>query len=223
MMGRQYLAILGKDLLVEFRTREILLTMALFSMLLVIIFAFAFLSDPTKAKDYGPGIIWVTVLFSATIGQNRLFDRERENGCLWGLLLSPVDAGTIFLAKATAQFIFTLLMELPTILLIILFFDLLLVQPMEFITSLLLGTVALSLVGTLFSAMLMNARMKEVLLPLVTYPLLVPVVIAGVKVTSVAVGAPVNEDAWMWLKFLLGFDMIFAVATWFLFGRMIRA
>ncbi|HOE83053.1 MAG TPA: heme exporter protein CcmB [Myxococcota bacterium] len=223
MMGRQYLAILGKDLLVEFRTREILLTMALFSMLLVIIFAFAFLSDPTKAKDYGPGIIWVTVLFSATIGQNRLFDRERENGCLWGLLLSPVDAGTIFLAKATAQFIFTLLMELPTILLIILFFDLPLVQPMEFITSLLLGTVALSLVGTLFSAMLMNARMKEVLLPLVTYPLLVPVVIAGVKVTSVAVGAPVNEDAWMWLKFLLGFDMIFAVATWFLFGRMIRA
>ncbi len=222
-MGRQYLAILGKDLLVEFRTREILLTMALFSMLLVIIFAFAFLSDPTKAKDYGPGIIWVTVLFSATIGQNRLFDRERENGCLWGLLLSPVDAGTIFLAKATAQFIFTLLMELPTILLIILFFDLPLVQPMEFITSLLLGTVALSLVGTLFSAMLMNARMKEVLLPLVTYPLLVPVVIAGVKVTSVAVGAPVNEDAWMWLKFLLGFDMIFAVATWFLFGRMIRA
>jgi len=223
MMGRQYLAILGKDLLVEFRTREILLTMALFSMLLVIIFAFAFLSDPTKAKDYGPGIIWVTVLFSATIGQNRLFDRERENGCLWGLLLSPVDAGTIFLAKATAQFIFTVLMELPTILLIILFFDLPLVQPMEFITSLLLGTVALSLVGTLFSAMLMNARMKEVLLPLVTYPLLVPVVIAGVKVTSVAVGAPVNEDAWMWLKFLLGFDMIFAVATWFLFGRMIRA
>ncbi len=222
-MGRQYLAILGKDLLVEFRTREILLTMALFSMLLVIIFAFAFLSDPTKAKDYGPGIIWVTVLFSATIGQNRLFDRERENGCLWGLLLSSVDAGTIFLAKATAQFIFTLLMELPTILLIILFFDLPLVQPMEFIASLLLGTVALSLVGTLFSAMLMNARMKEVLLPLVTYPLLVPVVIAGVKVTSVAVGAPVNEDAWMWLKFLLGFDMIFAVATWFLFGRMIRA
>jgi len=223
MMGRQYLAILGKDLLVEFRTREILLTMALFSMLLVIIFAFAFLSDPTKAKDYGPGIIWVTVLFSATIGQNRLFDRERENGCLWGLLLSPIDAGTIFLAKATAQFIFTVLMELPTILLIILFFDLPLAQPMEFITSLLLGTVALSLVGTLFSAMLMNARMKEVLLPLVTYPLLVPVVIAGVKVTSVAVGAPVNEDAWMWLKFLLGFDMIFAVATWFLFGRMIRA
>ena len=137
--------------------------------------------------------------------------------------MSSVDAGTIFLAKATAQFIFTLLMELPTILLIILFFDLPLVQPMEFIASLLLGTVALSLVGTLFSAMLMNARMKEVLLPLVTYPLLVPVVIAGVKVTSVAVGAPVNEDAWMWLKFLLGFDMIFAVATWFLFGRMIRA
>jgi heme exporter protein B len=71
--------------------------------------------------------------------------------------------------------------------------------------------------------MLMNARMKEVLLPLVTYPLLVPVVIAGVKVTSVAVGAPLAEDPAGWLRFLLGFDMIFAVATWTLFGRMIRA
>lgn len=220
---RQFVAIVRKDLVVEFRTREILLTMALFSMLLVIVFAFAFLSDPTRARDYGPGIIWVTMLFASTIGQNRLFDRERENGCLWSLLLSPTGAGTIFLAKATTQLVFTLLMELPTLLLILVFFDLPVVRPGAFAGALVLGTVALSLVGTLFSAMLMNARMKEVLLPLVTYPLLVPVVIAGVKVTSVAVGAPVAEDPGTWLRFLLGFDMIFAVATWFLFGRMIRA
>jgi heme exporter protein CcmB len=219
---RQYLAMVRKDLQVEFRTRDILFTTALFALLMIVIFAFAFLTDPTRTRDYGPGIIWVTVLFSSTVGQNRLFERERENGCLWAMLLSPADPGVVFLAKATAQFLFTTLMELPTLVLILVFFDLNVTMPGPFVAAILLGTVALSLVGTLFSAMLMNARMKEVLLPLVTYPLLVPVVIAGVKVTAVSVGAPVLEEPGMWLQFLLGFDMIFGVATWFLFGRMIR-
>ncbi len=220
---RRYAAIVGKDLRVEFRTREILYTTTLFALLLVVIFAFAFLSDPTKSRDYGPGIIWVTVLFATTVGQNRLFDRERENDCLWSLLLSPAAPSTVFLAKATAQLAFALLMQVPTILLILVFFDLRVTDPFAFVAALALGNVALALVGTLFAAMLMNARMKEVLLPLVTYPLFVPVVIAGVKVTAVAVGAPIAEDPEVWLKFLLGFDMIFGVVTVMLFGRMVRA
>jgi len=220
---RRYAAIVGKDLRVEFRTREILYTTTLFALLLVVIFAFAFLSDPTKSRDYGPGIIWVTVLFATTVGQNRLFDRERENDCLWSLLLSPAAPSTVFLSKATAQLAFALLMQVPTILLILVFFDLRVTDPFAFVAALALGNVALALVGTLFAAMLMNARMKEVLLPLVTYPLFVPVVIAGVKVTAVAVGAPIAEDPEVWLKFLLGFDMIFGVVTVMLFGRMVRA
>lgn len=222
-LWREFAAVVRKDLVVEFRTRDILYTTSLFSVLLVVVFAFAFLSDPTKARDYGPGIIWVTVLFSSTVGQNRLFDRERENGCLWGMLLSPASPAVIFLAKATGHVLFTVLMELPTLLLILVFFDLGVSDPGSFIAALLLGTVALALVGTLFSAMLMNTRMKEVLLPLVTYPLLAPVVIAGVKVTAVAVGAPTSDDAASWLQFLMGIDMIFAVATVALFDRMIRS
>lgn len=222
-MGRRFLAILGKDLKVEFRTRDILYPMALFSFLLIIIFAFAFLSDPRKALDYGPGIIWVTVLFSSTVGLNRLFDRERENGCLYAMLLSPTPAPIIFLAKVAGHMTFTTLMEVLTIPLIFLFFDLNLVDPLAFVLALVFGTLGLSLIGTLFSAMLMNARLKEVLLPLVTYPLLAPVVIASVKVTAVAVGAPILEDPWAWLRFLAGFDMIFGVVTILLFERMVRS
>lgn len=220
---RRYAAIVRKDLRVEFRTREILYTTTLFALLLVVIFAFAFLTDAAKSRDYGPGIVWVTVLFATTVGQNRLFDRERENDCLWGLLLSPAAPSTVFLAKVTAQVAFALLMQVPTILLILVFFDLGLTDPMAFIGALALGNIALGLVGTLFAAMLMNSRMKEVLLPLVTYPVFVPVVIAGVKVTAVAVGAPIAEDPDVWLQFLLGFDMIFGVVTVALFGRMVRA
>ena len=220
---RRYLAIVQKDLRVEFRTSEILYTTTLFALLLVVIFAFAFLSDAGKSRDYGPGIIWVTVLFATTVGQNRLFDRERENDCLWSLLLSPAEPSTVFMAKATAQIAFAVMMQVPTILLILVFFDLGVTDPFSFIAVLALGNVALGLVGTLFAAMLMNARMKEVLLPLVTYPIFVPVVIAGVKVTAVAVGAPIAEDPEVWLKFLAGFDMIFAVVTVVLFGRMVRA
>ena len=220
---RQFAAILRKDAVLEFRTRDILYTMALFSVLLVFVFAFAFLNDPTKSRDYGPGIIWVTLLFSSTVGLNRLFDRERENGCLWAMLLTPASPSVIFAAKATGHFVFTAMMEVLTVLLIIVFFDLSIVDPGAFVGALALGTAAMSLVGTLFSAMLMNARMKEVLLPLVTFPILVPVVIAGVKVTAVSVGAPLAEDPGSWLGFLVGFDMIFGVATLALFERMIRS
>ncbi|NOZ02577.1 MAG: ABC transporter permease [Deltaproteobacteria bacterium] len=220
---RQFAVIIRKDLTMEFRTRDILYPMALFSLLLVVVFSFAFLSDPTRVRDYGPGIIWVTVLFASTVGQNRLFDRERENGCLWAMLLTPASRGAIFAAKAAGHFMFTLFMEVLTVPLIILFFDLPVPHPATLVASLVLGTMGLSLIGTLFSAMLMNARMKEVLLPLVTFPILMPVIIAGVKVTALAVGAQVAEDASMWLKFLLGFDMIFGVVTLLLFDRMIRS
>lgn len=218
-----FAAVLRKDLTIEFRSREILYPMALFSFLLVVVFSFAFLSDPAKARDYGPGIVWVTVLFSSTVGLNRLFDRERENGCLWALLLAPVPAAAVFAAKVVGHLVFTGLMEALTLPLILLFFDLSVVDVPAFLAAVALGTVGVSLIGTLFSAMLMNARMKEVLLPLVTYPVLVPVVIAGVKVTALAVGAPLAEESGPWIRFLLGFDMVFGVVTLLLFERMVRS
>jgi len=217
---RQFFAILAKDARIEFRTRDILFTMAIFSTLLVLVFAFAFLSDPSRTRDYGPGIVWATLLFSATVGQNRLFDRERENSCLWAMLLAPVRPGVVFAAKATGHFVFTAVVETLTVILVVVFFDLEVLDIGAFVAALTLGAAGMSLVGTLFSAMLMNARMKEVLLPLVTFPVLTPVVIAGVKATALAVGA--QEEPANWIEFLLGFDLVYGAVTILLFGPMVR-
>lgn len=222
-MLEHFLVLMQKDLRLELRTRDVLYTMTVFSVIVVIVFSFAFLSDPVKAQDYGPGIVWVTLLFSSSVATNRLFDRERENGCLWALLLSPTNAAVIFLAKACWHFIFTSVVSCLSLLLIVLFFDLHLFSIVNFILSIILGMVGMSFIGTLFAAMLMNTRMKEVLLPLVSFPLLVPIVIAGVKVTALSIGAAIEDDASAWLRFMLGFDMLYGVATLLLFGRMIRS
>jgi len=213
--------VLKKDLVVELRTKEIIYTMALFSLLMVVIFSFAFYTDPVKARDYGGGIIWVTILFSATIGLNRLFDRERENNALTGTLLAPVNPKAVFSAKVISHASFVFGMETLTIPLIFLFFDLDVPQTGLFIFSVVLGTIGISLVGVLFSAMLMNARMKEVLLPLVIYPVLVPVIIAGVKSSAMCLQGADPAGIMDWIKLLAAFDMIFVVATLFLFERMI--
>ena len=219
---RAFFSILVKDLRIEFRTKDILYPVALFSLVVVVVFSFAFLQDPKKAIDYGPGIVWVCVLFSATVEQNRLFDKERENNCLSALLLCPCKAHTIFLAKATMHLILACLVQLLSIPLIIIFFDISLVDPASFVASLFLGNIGLAIIGTLFASMLTNSRMKEVLLPLVTYPLLVPVLIAGVKVCAIAFGAPVFEDVNPWLRFMLGFDLFAGLLAFLLFERMVR-
>ncbi len=220
---RPFIAILRKDATIEFRTREVLFTVGIFALLLVVVFAFAFQADPSSMAGYGPGVIWATILFFTTIGQSRLFDRERENDGLWALLLSPVDPAVVFLAKVTGSFVLAVLMELVSLPLVFVLFDLTVWSPLLLLGALLLGTLALTLVGTLFSAMLMRARMKEVLLPLVTYPLLMPVLMAGVRLTGAALGLGMPESDGFWLRFLTGFDLVVCGMSLALFGRMIRA
>mgnify|MGYP000216677666 CR=1 FL=1 len=219
---RAFFSILWKDLLIEFRTKDIIYPMALFSLVLLVIFSFAFLQDPKKAIDYGPGIVWVCVLFSSTVGQNRLFDKERENNCLSALLLCPCKPYTIFLAKVMMHLILASLVQLFSIPLILVFFDLSLVDSLSFVASLVLGNIGLAIIGTLFASMLTNSKMKEVLLPLVTYPLVIPLLVAGVKVSAIALGAPIFEDVNPWLRFMLGFDLFAGLLAFLLFERMIR-
>lgn len=218
----QYLAILRKDLLLEWRARDLLYSMTLFSVLLVVVFAFAFVTERSAVIDYGPGILWVTIIFGATVGLNRLFDRERVQGCLDGMMSAPVLPAIVFTAKASAHYLFTLAMGVPTIGLIVLFFDLQIIDWVSFLGALALGAMALSLVGSLFSAMLANNHLKEVLLPLVVYPVMVPVIIAGVKVVGGSLGAPGVTEYGSWLRFMIGFDMIFGAVTTALFGPMMR-
>ena len=219
---RSLYLLVKKDLLVELRTREMLLSMLLFSLLLVVLFSFAFYTDQERAKVYAPGILWITVLFAGTLGFNRLFDREMEEGALDALFLSGIGVRAVFVSKALAHLGFTLLMELLTVPLLIVFFDLEVSSPGLLALSLFLGTVGFSFVGTLFAALLVGARMRDVLLPVVIYPLVVPVLIAGVKSSSsILVDGPFSET-WSWLQFMVGFDLLYvAMSTW-MFEKLMR-
>jgi heme exporter protein CcmB len=211
--------LLRKDLQIELRTREIVVTMALFAVVEVVIFSFAFYTNEDRARAYAPGIIWVSVIFASTVGLARLFDRERESGAFELTLLSPVPPQAFYLSKVIGAFALTLVMELLAVPLVFLFFSLDAVLPLELVASLLLGTAGYCSLHALFAGALGATRMKEILVPLVVYPLAMPVVIAGVKVTGAALGGPGASEVAGWLRFMLGFDVLFlGLAAW-LFER----
>ena len=233
---RAVMVILTKDLRVELRTREIVATMGLFALLVVVIFAFAFAVDlqsgdssmarvktaASGASLVGPGILWVTLLFAGTIGLTRLFDREREFGCLAGLLRCPAGPRAVYVAKCLSLFVFMIITEILVVPLTLAFLGLEI--PTEglplLVLALVLGTVGFALVGTLFGAMLASVRMREVLIPVVVYPMVVPVLIGGVELTHVALGAGDPADVAGWLRLMIGFNVIFAVAPMWVFEQV---
>lgn len=214
--------ILAKDVLTELRTREVVSAMALFAILLVVVFAFAFSIDEERARLVAPGIIWVVILFSGTLGLARVFDKERENGCLMALCLAPAGPAAVYVAKVLGVLLFTLVTEVITVPLVLLFVGV--EVPLEglglFVGALALGTVGFCLVGTLFSGMLANARLREVMLPLLLYPVTIPVIVAGVELTVIAFGGGLPQEAPGWLRLMAGFDLLFAVFPAWLFGRV---
>jgi len=214
------LHILGKDLKVELRTREVLLTMSLFGILVVVIFAFSFQLDQAATRAVAPGLLWVTVVFAGNLGVARVMDKERELGAFQGLLLARGGPIALYWAKAAGVFLFMLAMELLVVPLTLLFvsIDLPVGGIGLLVVALLLGTLGFSLIGTLFGAMLADARMREVLIPVVVYPVVVPVLVAGVKLTAHAFDPALGEPEGF-LPLMLGFDVLYlAVAPW-VFGR----
>jgi heme exporter protein B len=226
-MIRSARTIFRKDLTIERRSTEITVSVLLFSALAVVIFAIGFYVDETNAQIYGPGVIWVVLLFASTLALNRLFDTERENDCLGGLLLTPADPRGLYLGKAVFHWLMTLGAAIVTVPAIFMFFDMFRLigsdAALVLAASLVLGLSAFSLVGTLFAAMLLHTRLREVLLPIVVYPLVTPVLIAGVQITrELLSGAPVAE-VMGWFYQLVAFDLFFLAGCLVLFPIMVRA
>jgi heme exporter protein B len=211
-----------KDLRVEFRSREILYTMTFFAAMVLLIFSFAFIKESVPISDVVPGILWVAVAFSGTLGLSRAFDREREAETMRGLLLTPTSRTALFLGKAVGICVFMLLVEVVVVPMVALLFDSpLFANPLPLVLILVLATIGFSVVGCVFAAMLLRARSRDVLLPVVLYPILVPLLIAGTKATGgllegLDFGAPADlATAYFWIKFLLVYDAIFVlVALW---------
>ena len=217
-MGRQFMAILRKDLIRELRTREMLVSMFLFVMLALVIFHYAFgVDEDTDLTYFTGGMLWVTFIFAALLGLNRSFAQEKDEQCLDGLLLCPVDRVTIFFAKTTGNLVFLLIIQAVSVPVFTLFFiersyagDLVL-----FLLVLLLADLGICTLGTLLATISMHTRARDLLMPIVFLPLIVPVLIAATSATTAifADGADLGGLAAR-LGFLAGFDAIFMVAAY---------
>jgi len=212
------LALIRKDLQIEFRTKETLASLLLLGLLTLVVLSFAF--DPTSELrvEAAPGALWVAVIFAGVLGLSRSFLPERENDCMQGLLLCPVDRGTIYLAKTVANFAFMMAAQLAIGPIFIFFFNLRVTASLLGVfLSLALGVLGFAAVGTLFAAITVRTRAREVMLPLLLLPLVVPIFIAGVKVTGQLLAAKPLADVAPWLNLMLGFDVIFLVVGWMVF------
>ena len=208
-----------KDLAIEFRTRSAFLSAVVFSLLGLVIFYYAW--DPTAvtATDLAPGVLWIIFTFSGLLGLHRSFGVETADRAIDALLASPVSREAIFLGKAIANLIFVAAVQAVALPALALFYNLRLGDvAAPLIAIAILAAIGLVAVGTLFSAMAVNTRLAELLLPMLSLPFFVPIVIAAAQATSKLLsGRPVVEIG-AWLKLLLAFDIVFVAACTMAYG-----
>jgi len=221
---RQTTWLLWKDLLLEMRRRESLVSMFFFAALLLFLFHFAFEFSTERAAEMAPGLLWLASIFTGTLGLTQLFQAERENHCLEALLLSPVDRGALYLSKFAFHLLLMCLMELFTFPLFGVLFNL---DFWRLLPSLglfaFVGTVGFCVLGTLFSAVTLKARARELLLPLILFPLMIPVILATIRGMEIILRTGELEEALPWLRLLIGFDVIFLTAAFLIFEWVIEA
>jgi heme exporter protein B len=206
-----------KDIAVELRTRSAFLSVMVFTLLSLATFFFAWDSTTVGPLDLAPGVLWVTFTFAGLLGLHRSFGLEAQDRAIDALLIAPIERESIYMGKAIANLVFVsavLLVALPAL---ALFYNL----PFTVILSLapvaLLAAIGMVAVGTLFSSMAVNTRLAELLLPMLSLPFFVPIVIASAQLsTRLVAGRPIAE-AMNWLKLLIAFDMVFVVACAFVF------
>ncbi len=220
---RKLLALIRKDLLAEFRTKEMISSMLMFALIVVVIFNFTFDPGSRATAEAGPGILWVAFTFAGVLGLHRAMVHEVERGCLHGLMLAPVERGIIFLGKAVGNAIFIFLIELPTFLLFSIFFNLDFWKGIDKLAVIFfLGTIGFAAVGTLLSAISVNTRTREIMLPILLFPIEVPVIISAVNATAGALAGKNWSEISGWLKLLAGFDLIFLMVCFVTFEYVLE-
>jgi heme exporter protein B len=217
MFHRVALLVLRKDVAIEFRSFEILSTTLFFAVSCVLVFAFAFVRDGEVVADAAAGILWIAIAFAGTLALGRTFERERYSETVRALLLAPAPRSAIYVGKLLGIVILLIAAEVILVPLVALLFSApLFTRPLLLGGLLLCGTVGFASVGTLFAAMLVRSRTRDVMLPILLYPITVPVIIAGVRGTSALLGSPPDEAlAVMWISLLVAFDVVFVtLALW---------
>ena len=207
--------VMRKDLTVEVRSREVLYTTAFFAVSCVLVFAFALVKEGRPLEDAAAGILWIAIAFAGTLALGRTFERERHAETLQALMLAPASRPAIYLGKLAGMMALLAVVELVLVPLVgLLFHAPFGARPLLMVALLGAGTLGFAAVGTLFAAMLVRARSRDVLLPVLLYPITIPVIIGGVRGTA-ALLDPVPDAALagMWLSILVFFDVVFVTLS----------
>lgn len=217
------LAIVRKELVIELRTKEILVTAGLFGVLVVVLTSMAFFLDDETARKLAPGVLWVGASFAGVLAMGRSWARERESDAIRGQLLAPIPRSAIFAGKAIGTWIFVLLIDLVLLPLVGLLFRIDLV-PMLLPVGLILvlGTTGYVAMGTLFAAMSVRTRARDLMLSVVLFPLASPGIVAGVVATREVLGGAPLSEVWEWIRILAAFDAVAIVCGLVLFEPLMN-
>ena len=214
-------AIIWKDLAAEWRSRELLSAMLVFSLLVIFIFNFALELDPSTRASVTSGVLWVTFVFAGTLGLNRSLAVEKDRGCLDGLLLAPVDRTAIYFGKMIANLIFMLVVAVIVIPVYSVLYNANLFNP-GLMLVILLGSEGYVAVGTLLSAMAVQTRTRDILLPILLFPVIVPVLVAAVKASAGFLSVLPLEEIRPWLNLLLVYDVVFTAVAFMVFEFVVE-
>jgi heme exporter protein B len=215
------LAIILKDVQTEFRSRELLSSMALFALLSILVFSFALELDRTARAEAISGVLWVTVVFASILGLNRSLAMERDQGNIDAMLIAPIARTAIFLGKLVGSFIFSLVVGLLLIPLMTVLYNLTLVNGWLLVV-LVLGTLGFSTFGTLLATMTVQTRSRETLLPIVMLPLALPVLLAVVKASTGILNNAAADDWMAWVQILLAVNVVYFVVCFLMFDYIIE-
>ena len=222
---KDFLYLAWKDLLMEFRTKQMLNSMVIFSLLVIVIFNYSFsnILFNIEVADIAPGILWIAFTFAGMLGLSRSFSSEMEEGCLDGLKLCPVDPSTIYLGKVVSNLVIMFLIEAIIVPLFIVLFNFSDVKGLAgLIVIILLGTIGFILVGTLFSALTVNMRTREILLPVILFPIIIPLIMSAVMATQKVLSTGDLFTAIDEIRLLVVYDLVFFIAAQLVFEYVIE-
>jgi heme exporter protein B len=214
-------AITWKDLAAELRSRELLSAMLVFSLLVILIFNFALELDIKTRQSVTAGVLWATFAFAGTLGLNRSMAVEKDRGCLDGLLLAPVDRSAIYFGKVISNLAFMLIVEAIVLPIYSVLYNINLFHP-GLLMVILLGSVGYTAVGTLLASMAVQTRTRDVLLPILLFPVVVPILIAAVKASGGYLTGAGMDEILPWLNLLIAYDVIFTAIAFMVFDYVVE-
>ena len=214
-------AVVWKDLRAEFRSRELFSAMLVFSLLIILIFNFALELDIRTRQSVTAGVLWATFAFAGTLGLNRSMAIEKDRGCLDGLLLAPVDRSAIYFGKVISNLAFMLIVEIIVLPVYSVLYNVNLFQ-LGLLLVILLGSIGYTAVGTLLAAMSVQTRTRDILLPILLFPVVIPVLLAAVKASGGFLAGEDLVDILLPINLLIAYDIIFIAVAFMVFDNVVE-